>query len=607
MFVLGTVGHVDHGKSSLLKLLTGEDSDRLPEEKRRGMTIDLNFVSLRLASGMSVGIVDVPGHERFLKNMISGVSGMDAFLFVVAADDGWMPQSEEHLRILMGLGVRFGIGVITKIDVVTPERAEEIRAEVSGKLRTAFERPVQTVLFSVHDPGSAIDVRRAIEDMVKGLPPPRDIGNARVWVDRVFTPKGQGVVVTGTLRDGRLQEEDKITFANSGKIAIVKSLQCYHTPVKSAAPVSRLAIQLSRVQSGDVKRGDLLELHPNTKTVAMFDASVDLFSVPKRAVQASIHLGTGKFSSLMIPMGAKKEKLSFCRFKLEDKIPIRSGDPFIIRTSGDEKLLGSGCAVDLHPLKSPHRLALKGLSHWSRSVAGLIEFLWEKDRVVSKERYSLSVFPWKDALEVLEPSVWWIHLKETFAIKKKDLHIWSERLQAESSLESKILSEASLLTIFCKQFGVLPQTAKYSLPFWIAASGLKKEGLHYKDPRAEVVKTPNEVLLEKKIMEVFSKEGAHPVNFSELLKNNLWRSTVSQMVAEGALVLLAENHYLTKVEYDAYRQKVETYLKQKSVATTSDLRAHLDLSRKHVVFVLERLDRDRITYLKDGVRKLLRA
>lgn len=294
--VLGTAGHVDHGKSSLLAALTGMEPDRLPEERRRGMTIDLNFVWLDLPRGGRVGIVDVPGHHRFVKNMVGGASLVDAFLFVVAADDGWMPQSEEHLQVLRGLGVHRGLAVVTKGDLAGAARVRETALDVRRRLEAGLGRGVDVVEFSTARPQGALAVKAALDELVVGLPPPSTDGAPRVWIDRVFSPRGQGVVVTGTLREGRVREGDELRRWPSGAVVVVKTIERYRERVVEAEPVSRVALQLARVAATDLARGSLL-LGGATEMSDRALARVRFWEAPsfrRGRVALSLHLGTAR-------------------------------------------------------------------------------------------------------------------------------------------------------------------------------------------------------------------------------------------------------------------------------------------------------------------------
>ena len=202
MYTIATAGHIDHGKSSLVKALTGTDPDRLPEEKEREMTIELGFASFQLSTGEEVGIVDVPGHERFIKNMISGVGALDMVMFVVAADDGWMPQSEEHLAILRYLGVERGMIVLTKVDMVDPDWKEMVKSDLRTKTKGTFLDGCEIVEFSAQDNRNLDVVKATVERILKSVQREAPGDSARLYIDRVFTIAGTGTVVTGTLREG---------------------------------------------------------------------------------------------------------------------------------------------------------------------------------------------------------------------------------------------------------------------------------------------------------------------------------------------------------------------------------------------------------------------
>ncbi|HVL81474.1 MAG TPA: selenocysteine-specific translation elongation factor [Actinomycetota bacterium] len=258
MHVIGTAGHVDHGKSTLVKALTGMDPDRFEEEKRRGLTIDLGFAWATLPSGREIGLVDVPGHERFIKNMLAGVGGVDAALFVVAADEGWMPQSAEHLQILDFLQVSSAIVVLTKSDLVDTERLQQVRTEVTERLAgTSLEgAPAISVSSST---GEGIDaLSAALDDLLSGVEETADRGRPRLFVDRSFTITGSGTVVTGTLTGGTMSVGDEVEILPAGHRARIRALQTHRHPVDTAVPGSRVAVNLVGVEKQRVMRGDAL-------------------------------------------------------------------------------------------------------------------------------------------------------------------------------------------------------------------------------------------------------------------------------------------------------------------------------------------------------------
>src|SRR6266403_1395559 len=261
-FILATAGHVDHGKSALVRALTGTDPDRLPEEKLRGITIELGFAELELRMRdalLSIGIVDVPVHEDFVKNMVAGVGSIDLALFVVAADDGWMPQTEEHLQILTYLGVNRSVVALTKIDLIQDEH--RAIAAIHDKLRDTPFADAPIVPTSVVTGRGLQDLKAAFEHVLTGTPSPRDIGKPRLPVDRVFTLRGIGTVVTGTLTGGTLRRGQSVAIQPSGNIARIRNIQSHNRDVQLSVPGTRTALNLSDIDaSEDVRRGDVVTL-----------------------------------------------------------------------------------------------------------------------------------------------------------------------------------------------------------------------------------------------------------------------------------------------------------------------------------------------------------
>ncbi|HLJ82470.1 MAG TPA: selenocysteine-specific translation elongation factor, partial [Ktedonobacterales bacterium] len=258
MSCIGTAGHVDHGKSTLVTALTGIDPDRLAEEKARGMTIDLGFAWLTLPSGREVSIVDVPGHESFIKNMLAGVGGIDVALLVVAADEGVMPQTDEHLAILDLLRVRSGVVALTKRDLVDDEWLELVRDEVAERLKPTTLAGAPIIACSTVTRAGLPELLAALDAALDASPGRRDLGRPRLPVDRVFTITGFGTVVTGTLQDGRLRIGQEVQILPGGRQARIRGLQAHKHPVEEGLPGGRLAVNLAGVAKSDLQRGDVL-------------------------------------------------------------------------------------------------------------------------------------------------------------------------------------------------------------------------------------------------------------------------------------------------------------------------------------------------------------
>ena len=272
MFVVGTAGHVDHGKSTLIQALTGIDPDRLREEKNRGMTIELGFAWLELPSGAQISIVDVPGHERFIKNMLMGAGGVDVALLIVAADEGVMPQTREHMAILDLLGIETGIVVMTKKDLVDQDWLDLITLDVQEALEGTSLEDAEVVAVSAENGEGLDELRSTLDKLISELPAHQSTGNPRLPVDRSFTISGFGAVVTGTLADGSLKTGQEVEILPSGLKARVRSLQVHEESVDQVGPGTRLAVNLSGIDHSDIERGDLVTSLNWLQTSTAFDA-----------------------------------------------------------------------------------------------------------------------------------------------------------------------------------------------------------------------------------------------------------------------------------------------------------------------------------------------
>jgi len=276
MFVFGTAGHIDHGKTALIYALTSIDTDRLPEEKERGMTIDLGFAWMKLPSGENVGIVDVPGHENLIKNMIAGATGIDAVILVIDANEGWMPQTEEHFQIVDLLDIKYGIIAITKIDLVDQARLNIVEKQIKERLKNTvlFDAPVVKVS-TIKNIG--IDqIKSAIQDLIPRMKPKKDIGKPRLSIDRVFNIKGSGTVVTGTLIGGTLSQGMEVTIFPSYKKTRLRSLQTYKEKVEKAFPGSRVALNLVGMEKNELHRGDIVFGTKQIKANKNIDVQIQL-------------------------------------------------------------------------------------------------------------------------------------------------------------------------------------------------------------------------------------------------------------------------------------------------------------------------------------------
>ncbi|MEX2620691.1 MAG: selenocysteine-specific translation elongation factor [Egibacteraceae bacterium] len=354
MRVICTAGHVDHGKSTLVKALTGMEPDRFAEEQQRGLTIDLGFAWTSLGDH-TVAIVDLPGHERFVGNMLAGAGAVDLALFVVAADEGWMPQSQEHLDILDLLGVSRGLAVITKADTVdaeTLELAEELAREQLGG--SAFA-DVDVLAVSAVTGAGLDELRQRLAAVLDATPPPADAGRPRLWIDRAFSVRGAGTVVTGTLSGGRLQVGDDLVLLPGDRPVRVRGLQSLKAAVDEAAPGSRVAVNLSGVDRAGVRRGDALGVAGQWLAVERFDAHVRALpgQVIDRRGAWHLHAGSGERVGRLYPLSGRITDEGYVRVELDEPAPLAAGDRFVLREAGRQATIGGGIVLDPDPPPRP--------------------------------------------------------------------------------------------------------------------------------------------------------------------------------------------------------------------------------------------------------------
>jgi selenocysteine-specific elongation factor len=363
MHVVATAGHVDHGKSSLVVRLTGIDPDRWEEEKRRGLTIDLGFAWATLPSGREIGFVDVPGHERFVRNMLAGVGPVRLVLFVVAADEGWKPQSEEHLEIVDVLGAEAGVVALTKSDLVDGEGLARRTEEIEGRLAGTALQGAPVVPCSSATGNGIEDLTAAIDAMVAAAPSPEDRGRPRIDIDRSFTIRGAGTVVTGTLTGGALTVGDEVVVHPDGVTARIRSLQTHRRPVEVAEPVSRVAANLAATSREEVVRGDVLARPGQWRPTSAIDVRLRPVRSLERPLTArgafKLYAGSAERDARLRLYG---DGSSFARIRLSRPIVAEAGDRFVLREVGRGETVAGGIVLDPDPPARPGPHAMDRLA-----------------------------------------------------------------------------------------------------------------------------------------------------------------------------------------------------------------------------------------------------
>jgi len=356
--IIGTAGHVDHGKTLLIKALTGIDTDRLVEEKKRGITIELGFAHLDFPDGTQAGVVDVPGHEKFIKNMLAGAGGIDLAMLVVAADEGFMPQTVEHLEILTLLGIRDGLVVITKTDMVEPEWVEMIREDVAQRTKGTFleNKPVYAV--SAYTGEGIPALREALGDLVRRAAEKNPRVPFRLPVDRVFSVEGFGTVVTGTLVEGAVRTGETAMLVPSGLTARVRNLQVHSADVDTAYAGQRVAINLSGLKKSDIQRGDAVVKPGSVRVGLMLDVRLQNWRDSQRTIlsNSQVHFYHGSSVLLAKAVLLDREALApgescYAQLRFTEPVAAKVGDRFVIRFFSPLETIGGGVVLDDAPAK----------------------------------------------------------------------------------------------------------------------------------------------------------------------------------------------------------------------------------------------------------------
>jgi selenocysteine-specific elongation factor len=373
--IVGTAGHIDHGKTTLVKALTGIDTDRLKEEKERGISIDLGFANLKTTQGQKISFVDVPGHERFVRNMLAGVSGIDVVLFVVAADEAIKPQTREHFEICRLLGLRQGVIALTKADLVDSDWLELVRMEMEDFVRGSFleDAPIVPVSSTT---GSGLETLLNAILTVASKVEQRDLTRlARLPIDRVFVMKGHGTVVTGTLKEGRLNLETEVALYPGGKLARVRGIQVHGQPVKEAVAGQRTAVNLAGVDVAEVQRGDVAALPELLRATQILDAEIQLLAsanpIRDRA-KVHFHAGTMESTAELRVLHEKRRiepgDKAWVRLVLDNPALLLPDDRFILRSFSPVNTIGGGVVMELHFGKTRMRRkgAVERLERWKQ-------------------------------------------------------------------------------------------------------------------------------------------------------------------------------------------------------------------------------------------------
>ena len=619
-FVIGTAGHIDHGKTALVKVLTGVDTDRWEEEKRRGITIDLGFAPLPLGDTLQASVVDVPGHEGFVRNMLAGATGIDVALLVIAADEGLMPQTEEHLAIVELLGVRRGVPVITKKDLVDAEWLELVRSEVSARLsasRVRWDAPVATSVVT----GEGLDELRSVlgriaADLVER--PADDL--FRLPIDRVFAVAGAGTVVTGSTWSGSVAVGDAVLLLPLGREARVRSIEVHGQSAERAAPGRRTALALVGVDKSDLARGHVAVTGTGWRATALIDVAVELLPAARKAIASRtrlrVHLGTAEVLARAVQTPAiSPGARGAARLLLETPLVARAGDRFVLRSFSPVTTIGGGVVLDPYPTPRT-RLRRRGLAVEQPATARLAALAGEAGLMGLRRdtlAVRLGVSPSRVTTVIAEAGDGVLALPETVVGREavvaeaKRLAELLRRYHQEHPLDPGMSLQALRAAVGppapppavtdsvlegAAQRGELEVTGSVArLPRWRPALDARASDASDKLARRLTEahwQVPTIVELEREFV-------GSPV-----------RALLSHLARGGMVEAIDTERYAAAGALAEFRSALEVALAELGSATPAELRDRFGLTRKYLIPLLEWADRRGITRRAGDTRVLAR-
>jgi len=622
--ILGTAGHIDHGKSALVKALTGTDPDRLKEEKERGITIDLGFANLTYPDGLTIGIIDVPGHERLIKNMLAGAGGIDMVLMVVAADEGIMPQTREHLAICEMLGIKRGLIAITKSDLVDQEWLELVMEEVEEFVRGTFLEATEITPVSSKTGYNIERLKNEIREMALLVEPKPVNGVFRLYVDRVFTLKGFGTVVTGTAMSGSMEIDFPVEILPRRIRTRVRGLQSHGQKIERAYAGQRVAINLQGVDREEIQRGDVIATPDKLIPSYAVDTFVDILkdaSITKIKSGSLLHFHTGSSERTARIIIYEKDELqpgdsTFCQFRFKEPVVVMSGDRFIIRRFSPLITVGGGEILDPTPVKKRKRDALEKLK--GLKSGNIEQRLMIKIRDCGLNGLNRSVIEgWvKAELDVIEDALNALLKKglvlsiDGKLISKESFENFSgrvistvERFHKDNPLRLGMQKDS--LRAYFKGMGQRPFDALLSL---VEDLIVEKDIVRLKNFRISIAEEKRQSM--GRILNILEEAGFQPPMKAELAKMlSISEREITELLriltSEGRLVRINDSLFLPVSAYRRMLSLLKDFFRQKTEMSVSEFRDMLNTTRKYALPYLEHLDSSKVTLRVGDMRRLL--
>ncbi|WP_418585998.1 selenocysteine-specific translation elongation factor [Intestinibacter sp.] len=622
--ILGTAGHIDHGKTTLIKALTGRETDNLKEEKQRGISINLGFTYFDLPSKKRVGIVDVPGHEKFIKNMLAGACGIDIVLLVVAADEGVMPQTVEHLDILNYLGVKKGIIVLTKCDLVDEDFISLVKDEVKEKTKGLFIENAPIVEVDSVSGRGLEELVKKIDEISEDIEEKKIDAPARMSIDRVFSLKGFGTIVTGTLIEGKISIDDEMTIYPSEKKVKVRNLQVHGCDVKTAYAGQRTAINLSNIKVSEIQRGDVIAETGSVEESMMIDVNISLVEHCKKSLKhwdrIRVFHGTKQILCRIVPLNEDEipyGESGYAQLRLEEKIVAKKGDRFIIRSYSPMDTIGGGIIIDTAPkkhkiydesvietLKIKEKGELKdiieeylklNLSNYI-TLKDLISYTGDKEEYV-KEGLDVLIKENK----VIPVNKYYLHISHYNKLKDKTMDILN-KYHKQYRLRKGILKEELRSRVNSK---LKVKDMDIILNKMAEDKQIKVRDNLVSNYEFEVIFNQKQLSIKKEIENITRKNKLSClVTKDEICNKNKFYEEVLEALIGDTIQKLDDTYYVDKDMYENMKNELINYLKQNNQITVAQFRDITNSNRKTSIAILEHFDRNRITKRIDDKRVL---
>ena len=613
--ILGTAGHIDHGKTTLIKALTGRETDNLKEEKQRGISINLGFTYFDLPSKKRVGIVDVPGHEKFIKNMLAGACGIDIVLLVIAADEGVMPQTIEHLDILNYLDVKKGIIVLTKCDLVDEEFIELVKDDVREKTKGLFIEGAPIVEVDSVSRRGLDELVQKIDEISEDIEEKKTDAPSRMSIDRVFSLKGFGTIVTGTLIEGKISVDDEMTIYPSEKKVKVRNLQVHGCDLKTAYAGQRTAINLSNIKVSEIQRGDVIAQTGSVEESMMIDVNISLVEHCKKSLKhwdrIRIFHGTKQILCRIVPLNEDEIQYGesgYAQLRLEEKIVAKKGDRFIIRSYSPMDTIGGGVIIDTAPKK--HKIydesvieALKikekgelkdileeylklNLSNYI-TLKELVSYTGEKEEYVKEGLNALI-----DENKVFCVNKYYLHISHYQKLKERVIDILT-KYHKQYRLRNGILKEELRSKV---DNSLKVKDMDVILNKMVEEKDIKVQDNLVSNYDFEVKFNQKQLSIKKEIEDKSRKNGLNSLMTKDDIcnKNKFYEEVLEALTGE-TIQKLDDAYYIDKKVYENVKKDLLEYLNKNKEITVAQFRDITKSNRKISIVMLEHFDRNRIT------------